>query len=136
MGVLKVWDGSAWQKIAAGLSDSGWANLTNEEPANWDILVGGGDYRKLNGVVYLQIEMQRLGAAIGTNSAFTVTFATLPVGFRPTRTLIVPATSGDPGTIMHLRIQTDGTMAFRNKSTIETFDTSQFVQVAISFVSA
>lgn len=136
MGVLKVWDGSAWQTIAAGLSDSGWADLTNEDPTNWDILVGGGDYRKLNGVVYLQVEFQRLGAAIGTNSAFTATIATLPVGFRPTRQLIFPMTTGDPGSSLHLRILLDGSISIRNKSTLESLDTGQFVQAAVSYIPA
>lgn len=136
MGVLKVWDGSAWQTVAAGWSDTGWLLLTNEDAANWDFTGVGFEYRKLNGVVYLQAEIQRLGAAIATNSALSATLTTLPVGFRPSRNLYIPMTSGDPGVILQLLIRPDGTMSVRNKSATDTFDTNQFMQVVISFLPA
>ena len=90
------------------LTDSGWLYLKNSGN------VTTGRYRKLGGVVYLDVSLGSV-EKITVNSS-GVTIGTLPAGYRPSDTAVVSATLKASGS-GQLSVGTDGTVTAYNFAT-------------------
>lgn len=80
-------------------------------------------YRKINNIVFVQVNLQGLAHGGGGASAVAKTIATLPSGYRPSAYLPIDGTAGaTQSNPCRFESNTDGTIKFRsatNKVTAE-----------------
>lgn len=107
-------DGKANSSHGTHISDSGWKNLSLASglsvPAD-----GVSRYRKINNIVYVQINLQGLSHGGSSSSAVNKTIGTLPSAYRPSAYLPIDGTAG--ATISNpcrFESNTDGTIRFRS----------------------
>jgi hypothetical protein len=97
---------------APPFGDTGWVDASGLLTLSWAV-TGGGicQYRRLNGVTYVQARITASGGA--SNPAFT-----LPAGFRPGHAWVAPVnspTGGTPGAGL-VSVATNGALSFTNQA--------------------
>ena len=107
-------DGKAASSHGTHISDTGWKNFTL---ASGISLASGGvaRYRKINNMVYVEMNVTGVSHAGSGATAVTTTLATLPSGYRPSSYLPIDGTAGaSQPNPCRIECNTNGTIRFRS----------------------
>lgn len=100
------WNGSTWDVL---LEDTGWVDMAVPWPTAWNKVATTAARRK-NGVVYLTLQLQRVGSAYPKSDADGTILAQLPAGMRPTHHFEYFTGQFTAGITIRIGIHADGTI--------------------------